>query len=96
MPGSTFGYKEDCGYAMQPKLELLARASLAILIVFAFAAWITYRTPEQDEAIQKKLCERTHGRWVFDHYETSGTSPARRVYGCVHDETNAGNPAPSP
>lgn len=82
---NSWDYKEDCGYPKFKNPRVLVGSCAGILAVIAIASGIAFRTPQQQDALQKKICEKTGGRWVFDHLRTSDTGLAERVYGCLKD-----------
>ena len=62
MPASTFGYREDCGYPSIKNIRLVAGSFFAIFVLIAVGAWFAFKTPQQEEAFQKKLCQKSGGR----------------------------------
>ena len=82
---NSWDYKEDCGYPEFKNPRVLVGSCAGILALIAIASCIAFRTPQQQEALQKKICEKTGGRWVFDHWRTSDAGLAERVYGCLKE-----------
>ena len=83
---NSFGYNEDCGRRNFIDVNFVLAACFGILALIACGAWVLFMAPEQEAAIQKKICERSGGHWALDHWEKSGPEPARRIYGCVKDK----------
>ena len=83
---SSFGYKEDCGYPKYKDPRFLIGACFSVMLLLSFTAWTLFRSPEQAEAMEKKICERSGGRWVLDHWRTTSDGPSERVYGCLKDD----------
>jgi len=89
MPTSTFGYHTDCGYTRFQDPRFIVGAGLGILALTLSIAFVLYRTPEQDEAIQRRICEKTGGQWVLDHTQRDPGTLPRRVYGCARPDASA-------
>ena len=84
---STFGYKEDVGSLRFNDPRFIGAVCVFVLMVATCGVWLFFEYPQQDEVLQKKLCERTGGRWVYDHSENTGDEPIKRVYACRKDRS---------
>ena len=82
---NSWEYRADCGYPKFKDPRVLVGGCAGIMALITIASCIAFRTPEQQEALHKKICEKTGGRWVFDHWRRIDGGLPERVYGCLKD-----------